>query len=126
MFLTYKIKLTKLHLLKGSMKGKGWLLRPRCLLHEQTHEVHICGTFSLQSHLVFVHLHHPRSTASPTEYADSHSHVRRLLGAKGWLALYLLHESRQKGRKGGTGLALPLHRECLTIIPFIITTMCQE
>lgn len=91
-----------------------------------THEVHTYGTFSLQSHLVFVHLHHPRPTASTTDYAGRHFHVRWLLEAKGWLALYLLDESRQKGRKGGTGLALPLHRECLSIIHFIITIICQE
>lgn len=100
------------------------LLRSPYPLHE--HMKFTSMAHSLCSLTWFVHLHHPSPTASVTEYAGSHSHVRWLLGAKGWFALYLLHESRQKGRKGGTGLALPLHRECLSAIHFINTTICQE
>lgn len=55
-------------------------LRPLYPLHEQTPEVHTHGTFLLQFHLVFVPLHHSRSTASTSEYAGSHSHWDDFLG----------------------------------------------
>lgn len=105
---------------------------PLCVSDHAAHLMVKCMKFVFMTHSTLSLTwcapisHHPKS-ATPvlTAQPGSHSHVRWLLRARGWLARYLLDESRQRGRKGGAGLALPLHGESLST-HFTITTVCQE